>query len=88
MRALHCVCVANISGNKTHNGEYQLYVSLSNGKVSPDVVKHLANFSFCDLPEILEIRGVQYQTNSVDCGLFAIAFASSLAFGEDPANVS
>ena len=41
----------------------------------------------CDLPEILEIKGVQQQTNSVDCGLFAIAFAASLVFG-DPANVS
>ena len=32
------------------------------------------------VPEILvEIKGVQQQTNSVDCGLFAIA--TSLAFG-------
>ena len=51
--------------------------------------KQIAAFSFCDLPEILvEIKGVQQQTNSVDCGLFAIAFATSLAFGEDPANVT
>ena len=31
-----------------------------------------------DFPGILEIKGVQQQTNSVDCGLFAIAFATSL----------
>ena len=37
---------------------------------------------------LVEIKGVQQQTNSVDGGLFAIAFATSLAFGEDPANVT
>ena len=43
----------------------------------------------CYLPEIIEeITGVQQQTNSVNCGLLAIAFATSLAFGEDPANVT
>ena len=58
-------------------------------EVSPDVAKQITAFSFCDLPEILvEIKRVQQQTNSVDCGLFAIAFATSLAFGEDLANVT
>ena len=37
---------------------------------------------------LVEIKGVQQQTISVDCGLFAIAFATSLVFGEDPANVT
>ena len=37
---------------------------------------------------LVENEGVQQQTNSVYCGLFAIAFATSLAFGEDPANVT
>ena len=37
---------------------------------------------------LVEIKVVQQQTNSVDGGLFAIAFATSLAFGEDPANVT
>ena len=88
MGSLHWVYIANVSENKSHNGECQLYDSLSNGKISPDVAKQMAAFSFCDLPEILvEIKGVQ-QTNSVVCGLFAIAFATSLAFGEDPANVT
>ena len=86
---LHWVCVANVSENKSHTGECQLYGSLFNGKVSPDVAKQIAAFSFRNLPEILvEIKGVQQQTNSVDYGLFATAFATSLAFGEDPANVN
>ena len=29
---------------------------------------------------------VQQQKNGVDYGLFSIAFATSLAFGEDPSN--
>ena len=32
--SLHWVCVANVSENKSHNGECQLYDILSNGKVS------------------------------------------------------
>ena len=55
----------------------------------PQMLRNRADFSFCDLPEILtKIKGVQQQTNSVNCGLFAIAFAKSLAFREDPANVT
>ena len=87
--SLHWVCVANVSENKSHNGECQLYDSLSNGKVFSDVAKQIATFSFCDLPEILvEIKGIQQQTNSADCGLFALTFATGLAFDEDPANVT
>ena len=41
--SLHWVCVANVSEN---NGECQLYDTLSNGKVSPDVAKQIAIFSF------------------------------------------
>ena len=37
---------------------------------------------------LVENKGVQQQTNSIYCGLFAIAFATSLAFGEDLANVT
>ena len=86
--SLHWVCVANTASNKHDNGECQLFDSLSNGTVSPDVAQQIAAFLMCDLPEILvEIKPVQQQTNSVDCGLFAIAFAASLAFGEDPTTV-
>ena len=33
-------------------------------------------------------QSVQQQRNSVDCGLFAIAFATSLAFGGNPCDVA
>ena len=87
--SLHWVCVTNVSENKIDKGECQLYDSLSNAKVSPDVGKQIAASVFCDLPEILvEIKEVQQQTNLVDCGIFAIAFATRSAFAEDPADVT
>lgn len=40
---------------------------------------------FCKEPVInINIASVQQQSNSVDCGVFAIAFATSVAFGENP----
>ena len=36
----------------------------------------------------VEISPVQQQARSTDCGLFAIAFATDLAFGMDPAKIS
>ena len=42
---------------------------------------------FCQSSElVLEIVRVQQQMNGVDCGLFAIAFATSIAFGAYPVN--
>ena len=50
-----------------------------------DVAKQIAAFSYCELAEIVaEVLSVQQQTNCVDCGLFAIAFATSLAHNENP----
>ena len=64
-----------------------MHYSLSNGKVFPDAAKQITKSSFNDLPDILEIKGIHLQTNSVNCGLVAISFATSLA-KEDPANAS
>ena len=36
----------------------------------------------------VEFSPVQQQAGSTDCGLFAIAFATDLAFGEDPVKIS
>ena len=36
----------------------------------------------------MNIRPVQQQGNGVDCGLFAIAFAVTLAFGNKPKMIS
>ena len=35
----------------------------------------------------LKIEKTQQQTNSVDCGIYAIAFATDLSYGYDPASL-
>ena len=43
---------------------------------------------YCRIPEIkVLIKSVQQKTNYVNCGIFAIAFAASLAFGYRPEGV-
>ena len=82
----HWICTANMSQSKKENSYCQIYDSLTGGTVHPDVAKQIAAFSFCPSSEIVaEVMPVQQQNNGVDCGLFAIAFATSLAFNEDPA---
>ena len=52
-----------------------------------DVIHQIAAYSFCTENElIIHVMPVQQQKNGVDCGLFSIAFATSLAFREDPSN--
>ena len=47
--------------------------------------RQMATFMFVELPEMnTYIKSVQQQPNGVDCGVFAIAFAAALAFGDDP----
>lgn len=55
----------------------------------PRCCKTDSRIFLCNLRKILvEIERVQQQKKSVNCGLFAVVFASSLAFGEYPANVT
>ena len=87
--SLHWVCVANMNKNKKNNEECQLFDSLSSGTVCSDVAKQIAAFMYCMSSEILvEVMPVQQQNNSVDCGLFAIAFATSLAFSQNPVHIT
>ena len=36
----------------------------------------------------VNVMSVQQQPNAIDCGLFAIAFATDLLYGNSPSNVS
>ena len=61
-----------------HRSKY-LYES-----VDPDTLKIVQNrFSFSSDPNI-NVISEQKQTNSYDCGLFAIANATAIVFGENP----
>jgi len=45
----------------------------------------LAGFLRCATDKLtVNFMHVQHQSNNTDCGLFAVAFANSLAFGQDP----
>ena len=82
---LHWVCVANMSNLKSDNHFHMLYDSLAATKAREDVVDQVVDYSSClEKKLIIKRMPVQQQQNGVDCGLFALAFATSLAFGEDP----
>ena len=51
------------------------------------MIHQITAYTFCPEKQfIIPVMPVQQQKNGVDCGLFSIAFAKSLAFGEDPSN--
>ena len=58
--------------------------SLSRGKITKNVEKKICALLLCKEPVIkVVINSVQQQGNDVDCGVFAIAYATSPAFGEN-----
>ena len=83
--SFHSILLPTHKKNKTDNSYCQIYNSLTNGSVPLDVAKQTAAFSYCESAEVVaEVLPVQQQTNCVDCGLFATAFATTLAHNENP----
>ena len=76
-----------VSGNK--KGEISFYDPLNNGNI-PRVFLH----QICDIirPETnkisVKVQPVQQQSNQVGCGVFSIAFAGTLALGDNRALVT
>ena len=80
--SIHWVCVSNI-GCKDQDVSY--YDSLSGSRVSWSLVQQITSIIHADKSElVVRTRKVQKQTNSVDCGIFALAFATSLLNGINP----
>ena len=88
--SLHWICVSNLKKNRESNDECVIHDSLSNGKITSNIAWKISNMLFCqENPEIrVLVESVQQQRNSIDCGLFAVAFATSLVFGSNPCNVA
>ena len=74
--------------NKYDNGTHYVYDSLCKPKIMLDIVKQVTSYSYHDKCTMSSTRSVQQQKNGVDCGLFSIAFATTLAFGRDPSTVN
>ena len=84
----HWICVANTKPGKESNDTCYVYDSLNGGSLSKLSSNQIAEFSHEPSMAIkINIRPVQQQTNGVECGLYAIAFATSLAFGENPEKI-
>ena len=80
--------MCNLGKNRPHNDCVYVYDSLNSGTITTKTSEKLASMLQCDQPEIhIVIQSVQQQNNVVDCGVFAIAFTTSLAYGEDPSDI-
>ena len=80
--SMHWVCISNMEINKYDNGTHYVHDSLCKSKIMLDIVRQVASYSYYDKSTMsLLTRSVQQQKNGVDCELFSIAFATTLAFG-------
>ena len=82
----HWITVSNIW---CQPGEVNIYDSIRSRVVSTRTRDQIAAILFSQRQKItLTISAVQEQRGSSDCGLFALAYATSLCSGEHPAQVN
>jgi hypothetical protein len=80
----HWITASNLHGG---GNTIQIYDSLFTATASKKTTKQLSVLSFMFAQEDslhLEFANMQRQTGGSDCGLFALAVATSLAYGQDP----
>ena len=74
----HWICVSR------ENNSIKLYDSM-NKKTSKHAVNVIARYIASKYSSIkIEVMNVQQQNNSYDCGIYALAFATTLLFGKCP----
>ena len=84
----HWVCVSNIGLDVRDPAAVNMYDSMNQGFIAKFIKQRLASFMCIQSAEMKVImKSVQQQTSNVDCGVFAIAFATALAFGQDPSKL-
>jgi len=83
----HWIVVSNMPFKKNNDSIY-IYDSLLMTKVSGSLVNTVCIFFKCHYTDRLhfDVINVQRQTDDHNCGVLAIAFATELAFGQDPAS--
>ena len=82
----HWICTSNMNCPKN---TISYYDSLCTGRPALAIKQQIAQFMHSSDPNItINIIPVQQQKSRTNnCGLFALAYATSLAFGEDPASI-
>ena len=82
--SLHWICVANMTRGKSSNQVHYIFDSLFSRKIQQDIIHQITAYSFCPKNKLtIHVMLEQQQQNRVGFRLFSIAFATSLAFGED-----
>ena len=83
--SLHWVCVANMESRRKDNEIHYLYDSLKKKHILKDVTAQIASYAYHPGRQLTILsKSVQQQGNGVDCGVYAIVFATSLAYGSNP----
>ncbi len=80
----HWVCTSSIG---CVPGTVNLYDSLYMNVIHNEVVEQVENLVGEDVFEELNLVPVQQQNNGSDCGVFAIAYATSLLYGTPPETI-
>ena len=83
------VCISNLETNKYESGTHYVYDILCKQKIMLNIVKQIASCPYYDKSTMsLPPRSVQQQKNGIDCGLFSVAFATTLAFDGNQSTVN
>ena len=81
----HWITIAN---NGCTGGEIKVYDSMGHSDLPEETKQQVAALIFTSVNKItLTFQTVQRQQDSSSCGLFAVAFATSLCFGSDPSTI-
>ena len=74
-----------MESRKKDNEIHSLYDSLKKKRISKDVTAQIATYAYHPGPQLTILsKSVQHHGNGVDCGVYTIAFATSLAYGGNP----
>lgn len=76
----HWITVAGIHGSlvKVYDSKYTF--------ISEDTKSQIANLTAADKYISIHLENTQFQDGSSDCGLYAIAYAVDICFGNNPAS--
>jgi len=81
----HWIVVSNMPFKRDSNNIY-IYDSLNSGSINNNLVNTTCCFFKCKYDSLhFDVVNVSKQSNHYDCGVLAIAYATELAHGEDPA---